>query len=121
MASYYDKQLNEVNKLQPVLNFRSTVVPMFLNKMGRAMKKSAGQEIEEAQQELSFLDVKAVYDEAYSFKDKGPQSQERFKFLLAEAIKLDMAYRLQLKKKAGYEQAAPQDNREDTQASHKVA
>ena len=46
--------------------------------------------------EVSFVDVKALYDEAYEEKARAKVNLKRFKVLLAKAQKLDEIYRAQL-------------------------
>lgn len=54
------------------------------------------------QNEISFFDVKELYDAAYAEKDAPNGSRKRFSTLLAQAEALDAAYRLQLAmRKAG--------------------
>ncbi len=50
-----------------------------------------------ALQNLSFFDVKEVYDRAYSVKEA---DEVQFHALLAEAVKMDLAYRRQLREKS---------------------
>lgn len=49
--------------------------------------------------DISLLEVKDMYDKAYEVKD---QNGDVFKELLAEAVKMDLAYRRQLTKKVAY-------------------
>lgn len=49
--------------------------------------------------DISLLEVKDLYDTAYSAKE---QDERIFKALLAEAVKMDLAYRRQLTKKVAY-------------------
>ena len=51
---------------------------------------------------LSLFDVKELYDQAYAEKAKGTNGEEAFKELLAEAVKMDMAYRRQLAQASSY-------------------
>lgn len=54
------------------------------------------------QNEISFFDVKELYDAAYAEKDAPNGNRKRFSALLAQAETLDAAYRLQLAmRKAG--------------------
>jgi len=46
--------------------------------------------------EISFIDVKELYDAAYAEKDKARVNLKRFKALLVKATNLDTAYREQL-------------------------
>ena len=46
--------------------------------------------------EISFVDVKELYDAAYAEKAKAKVSLKRFQKLMNEAGKLDHEYRLQL-------------------------
>lgn len=48
------------------------------------------------QGDISFVDVKELYDAAYAEKDKARINLKRFTVLLAKAVELDEAYRLQL-------------------------
>lgn len=48
--------------------------------------------------EVTFFDVKELYDAAYAEKAKGRVSIKRFKKLMAKATLMDMAYRAQLSK-----------------------
>lgn len=45
---------------------------------------------------ISFMDVKALYDHAYSEKAKGRENIKNFRALLRKAAKLDAAYRRQI-------------------------
>lgn len=58
-------------------------------------------------QEISFFDVKALYDAAYDEKAKARVNLKKFKKLIEQAIGLDLAYRAQLQAKAfSYRKAA---------------
>ena len=46
--------------------------------------------------EISFVDVKELYDAAYDEKAKARVNLKRFKTLIAKAEKMDAAYRAQL-------------------------
>ncbi len=48
------------------------------------------------QDEISFVDVKELYDAAYEEKTKAKVNLKRFKVLLVKAQKLDEIYRVQL-------------------------
>jgi len=50
---------------------------------------------------ISFFDIKELYDRAYAALDKGDNSYKT-KEIMAEAIKMDMAYRCQLARKSSY-------------------
>lgn len=49
--------------------------------------------------EISFFDVKELYDAAYDEKAKADASLARFKALMEQAEALDLAYRAQLQAK----------------------
>jgi hypothetical protein len=46
--------------------------------------------------EISFVDVKELYDTAYAEKTKARVNLKKFKSLLEKAEKMDLAYRTQL-------------------------
>ena len=100
-------------------NFNGTMTPMFLptTTMEQPMASSNPTQLNK-QAELSVFDVKEMYDLAYGFEasDAG-----KFKTLLAEAVKLDMAYRHQLAQKASFKDTAKQKSfntaGSDTQAA----
>lgn len=46
--------------------------------------------------DISFVDVKAIYDEAYAEKAKARVNLKKFQSLIKKAEKMDMAYRAQL-------------------------
>lgn len=48
------------------------------------------------QGDISFVDVKELYDEAYAEKAKARVNLKRFKALMQKAVQLDEAYRAQL-------------------------
>jgi hypothetical protein len=48
------------------------------------------------QDEISFVDVKELYDAAYAEKAKAKVNLKRFKSLIAKAERMDVAYRAQL-------------------------
>lgn len=48
------------------------------------------------QGDISFVDVKELYDAAYAEKAKARVNLKRFKVLLSKATQLDEAYRVQL-------------------------
>ncbi len=48
------------------------------------------------QDEISFVDVKELYDAAYVEKAKAKVNLKRFKSLMAKAEQMDAAYRTQL-------------------------
>ncbi len=48
------------------------------------------------QGEISFVDVKELYDAAYAEKEKARVNLKRFKALLSKSTKMDVAYREQL-------------------------
>ena len=50
------------------------------------------------QREISFMDVKELYDAAYAVKEKAPRNLKKFRKLMAKATLMDMAYRAQLSK-----------------------
>lgn len=47
-------------------------------------------------EEISFVDVKQLYDAAYAEKDKARVNLKKFKRLLTKAMRLDALYRAQL-------------------------
>lgn len=51
--------------------------------------------------ELSFFDIKEMYDRAYTAIEAG-RDDYKAKEIMAEAIKMDMAYRCQLARKSTY-------------------
>lgn len=65
--------------------------------------------IEEAEQditapqtaELSFFEIKEIYDRAYAALEAG-RDDYKAREIMAEAIKMDMAYRCQLARKSSY-------------------
>lgn len=52
--------------------------------------------------EISFVDVKELYDAAYAEKAKAKVNLKRFKVLIIEAEALDLAYRAQLTDKTAF-------------------
>lgn len=77
--------------------FQPVVVPMFAetqkgNKMVDKPQESKGL------QEISLFDVKELYDLAYS----KPTDSDEFKSIMADAVKMDMAYRRQLQENSKY-------------------
>ena len=46
--------------------------------------------------EISFLDVKELYDAAFAEKNKARVNLKKFKTLMTQAEKMDAAYRVQL-------------------------
>lgn len=48
------------------------------------------------QGDISFIDVKELYDAAYKEKTKARVNIKRFRALMTKAVQLDEAYRLQL-------------------------
>lgn len=52
--------------------------------------------------EISFFDVKEVYEAAYAEKEKARVNIKRFKQLMAKATLMDMAYRAQLTNARAY-------------------
>ncbi len=46
--------------------------------------------------DISFVDVKELYDAAYDEKAKARVNLKRFKSLMSRAVQLDKAYRVQL-------------------------
>lgn len=95
MKTTYDTTTIQMQK------FMAVTVPVFLpHKMEQPMANDAttqGQEIS-----LSLFDVKELYDLAYAEKDKSGEIADSFKKLLAEAVKMDLAYRRQLSKASVY-------------------
>jgi len=74
------------------LNFRAVTVPIFAVDEKNIVVCEDTMEIKTDEQEICVLDVKELYDAAYDAKG----DDIRFKALMAEAVKLDMAYRKQL-------------------------
>ena len=70
---------------------------------------------------LSFFDVKEIYDLAYAEKENGPNGEEAFKKLLAEAVRMDIAYRRQLGKQAMYKDRTKERNFRSASKGSKVA
>jgi hypothetical protein len=84
-------------------SFRGAIVPMFAPVyMEQPMAEKATTQPQ--QTELSLLDVKELYDRAYEEKAKDGENSEKFKKILAEAVKLDLAYRRQLARNASYKE-----------------
>lgn len=84
-------------------SFRGAGVPVFLPvNMEQPMATEA--KTQENNAELSLFDVKELYDRAYAEKEGG--AEDKFKAILAEAVKLDLAYRRQLSKNAVYKDPA---------------
>lgn len=54
-----------------------------------------------SQDQISFFDIKELYDRAYAAKDEG-RNDYKAKEMMAEAIKMDMAYRCQLARQSKY-------------------
>lgn len=71
--------------------------------------------------EISVFDVKELYDLAYAEKDNGDSGAIAFKKILAEAVKLDLAYRRQLAKKSIYKDTSKLKNFKMATANTKVA
>lgn len=73
--------------------------------MFKILKKLANND---NQDDISFVDVKELYDAAYAEKEKSRVNLKRFKILLNKAVQLDEAYRIQLglMQKTRYEVAA---------------
>lgn len=63
--------------------------------------------------ELSIFDVKELYDRAYDMQ----ADKALFRALLAEALKMDMAYRQNLKEKADFKSVAYKETTEETPKS----
>lgn len=98
-------------------NFRGTMTPMFLP---ANMEQPMANDVTTQEQDAppSLFDVKELYDLAYAEKDKGTEGTENFKKILAEAVKLDMAYRRQLAQTAVYKDRTKLKNfKEATQGS----
>lgn len=75
-------------------------IPMFKIK---DMEIERQEIIQPDQAKLSFLDIKELYDRAYMAIAEGREDYKA-KEMMAEAIKLDMAYRCQLARRANYKQ-----------------
>ena len=56
-----------------------------------------GYQKEELTREISFIEVKSLYDAAFAEKEKAKVNLVRFKHLMRKAIEMDKAYRLQLR------------------------
>lgn len=77
-----------------VQKFNGSVTPMFLpHNMEQPMVNKTQSSMKTQEADLSVFDVKELYDLAYTYEhtDEG-----KFKALLSEAVKLDVAYRRQL-------------------------
>ena len=94
---------NEQN-ITPAQTFRAAIVPMFMPVNMEQPMAQHDATTQEQQAQPSLLDVKELYDLAYAEKDKGAAGEEAFKTILAEAVKLDLAYRRQLTKDAMYQE-----------------
>jgi hypothetical protein len=93
------------NKMNNTQNFNGTIVPMFLpTSMEQPMASNNPTQLSK-QAELSVFDVKELYDLAYDFEKS---DEGKFKTLLAEAVKLDMAYRRQLQQNSTFKDTAKQ-------------
>lgn len=79
-------------------------VPMFI------VPDNQENQTSEATQEISMFDVKDLYDRAYVAKNQGIRGKAIFKKLLAEAVKLDLAYRRQLSQGAMFKDKSKQIN-----------
>lgn len=53
--------------------------------------------------EITFFDVKELYDEAYAEKEQGRVNLKKFKKLMTKATLMDMAYRAQMTKVTPFE------------------
>jgi hypothetical protein len=92
-------------KMNNTQNFNGTVIPIFLpTSMEQPMASSDLTQLNK-QAELSIFDVKELYDLAYDFETS---DKAKFKTLLAEAVKLDMAYRYQLTQKSSFKDKTKQ-------------
>ena len=111
--------MTQTNKFNGTFN--GTVTPMFAPKtMEQPMSDNKSNKTQnnapQTQTELSVFDVKELYDLAYSYK---ADDNAKFKAVLAEAVKLDMAYRRQIEKKMPY--AAQSAKSEEIKDKTKVA
>lgn len=107
--------MTQTNKFNGTFN--GTVIPMFApNTMEQPMTTKTQNNAPQTQTELSVFDVKELYDLAYSYK---ADDNAKFKAVLAEAVKLDMAYRRQIEKKMPY--AAQSAKSEEIKDKTKVA
>ena len=96
----------ETQGITTAQQFRGTMVPMFTpSNMEQPMADKA--KTQQQQAELSLLDVKEMYDLAYAEKDT---NEQKFKTILAEAVKLDLAYRRQLANNASYKEPSKMKN-----------
>ncbi len=69
---------------------QATIIPMFAS-----VYKDKKMTTEPLNTEISVFDVKALYDLAYTKQS----DSEEFRTIMAQAVKMDMAYRHQLKNK----------------------
>ena len=82
--------------------YRAAVAPMFLPADMEQPMADDNAETQEQEIAVSLFDVKELYDLAYAEKAKGKEGADSFNKILAEAVKLDLAYRRQLAKEASY-------------------
>lgn len=73
------------------------------------MDHSQSGDIDVLAEKISFFDVKELYDRAYDVINSGRQDYKA-KEMMAEAIKMDMAYRCQLARKSKYKKYSRLDD-----------
>lgn len=94
-------KIENTEMLKQSQRFQGISIPVFLpTNMEQPMATEAKTQVQTVP--LSIFDVKELYDLAYAEKAKGEQGKDAFKKILAEAVKLDLAYRRQLAKTATY-------------------
>jgi len=91
--NYYEKY-KEV-KMTQVNSIAANIAPMFQLMM---KEEFMAKQITE---EISVFEVKELYDAAYEQKAQGA-GEDVFQKMMAEAVKMDMAYRRQLSQKDSY-------------------
>ena len=99
-----------------VQDARGPFVPMFVS--GNMEQPMADDAKTQKKPDISLFDVKELYDRAYAEES---QDQERFKKILAEAVKLDLAYRRQLTKNTIYKDTTKVKNFKTATDGSKVA
>lgn len=107
----------ENSKFRYCQSFNGVIMPIFKpvhTEKSMAQEAKTQGKTDEKHQKLSVFDVKALYDLAHT-QQSGGCSDDEFKAILAEAVKLDMEYRRQL-----LEQATYKDNKQQ-RAFQKVA
>lgn len=95
------------NNYSTAHSFRGANIPVFMPvNMEQPMAYKATTQPQQA--EISLLDVKELYDRAYDEKAQKGTETEDFKLMLADAVKMDLAYRRQLTKNAVYKDTTQQ-------------